>query len=511
MTTGPDYRWPLASGLLGALLVAMLVLLWPTWVALYGVWFESGTYSHGILVFPAVAYLIYDARNRLQAIRPSISLLGVGVLAATIALWYVARIGDVQVIEQFSAVAAITAIFASVLGLSVVRILAFPLLFLFFAVPIGDALIPHLMHFTAWFTVAAIKLSGIPVYQDALFISIPRGDFEVAKACSGIRYLIASATLGTFFAYITFVSWRRRLAFVALSLALPILANGLRAYGIIMIAHFSNMRYAVGVDHLIYGWLFFGLIMFILFWVGSKFREEKSQAAPPAASLAAGSGGSAYSGLAVAALALAILATASYAYTRAAAFEGVTLAGAALPRAVAPWRGPQVAPDVFTPDFAQHDDLVRAVYLRNEDRVGVTVHSYTGMHNELVHTRSVLVRRKRGRVVAQKSTVLKFGDESWPMMLAEVETGMGSYQVAYWYQVGARRTGSRNVAKLYEWGARVRGRQLRRAFITISSRAGTGQDAGNLPQMFLQAHAALLAGCVTQPQAAQCNAQTPGQ
>jgi EpsI family protein len=46
-----------------------------------------------------------------------------------------------------------------------------------------------------------------------------------------------------------------------------------------MIGHFSGMTLAVGVDHIIYGWLFFGLVMFIMFWIGSFWRED---AAPPA-------------------------------------------------------------------------------------------------------------------------------------------------------------------------------------------------------------------------------------
>ena len=104
-------------------------------------------------------------------------------------------------------------------------------------------------------------------------LSIPRGDFEVAKACSGIRYLIASVSLGTFYAYLTYQSWGRRLLFVSMAIALPILANGLRAYGIVMIAHFTNMKHAVGVDHLIYGWLFFGVLMFVLFWVGGRYAQ----------------------------------------------------------------------------------------------------------------------------------------------------------------------------------------------------------------------------------------------
>jgi exosortase/archaeosortase family protein len=95
----------------------------------------------------------------------------------------------------------------------------------------------------------------------------------VAVACSGIRYLIASFTLGTLFAYLNYTSNKKRLIFILFSLVLPLLANGIRAYGIVMIAYLSDMKYATGVDHLIYGWVFFGLVIFIMFAVGSIWSD----------------------------------------------------------------------------------------------------------------------------------------------------------------------------------------------------------------------------------------------
>ena len=54
---------------------------------------------------------------------------------------------------------------------------------------------------------------------------------------------------------------------------MPIFANFLRAYMIVMIGHLSSMKLAVGVDHFIYGWVFFGVVIGLLFWLGSFWRE----------------------------------------------------------------------------------------------------------------------------------------------------------------------------------------------------------------------------------------------
>ena len=66
-------------------------------------------------------------------------------------------------------------------------------------------------------------------------------------------------------------------------MVVPIIANGMRAYMIVMIGHLSGMKLATGVDRLIYGWLFFGLRMFIMFWIGRYWREDELPAPLPAA------------------------------------------------------------------------------------------------------------------------------------------------------------------------------------------------------------------------------------
>ena len=81
-------------------------------------------------------------------------------------------------------------------GWAVTREIAFPLGFLFFAVPIGEFLVPTMIDYTADFTVAALRLTGIPVYREGNDFVIPSGNWSVVDACSGVRYLIASVMVG---------------------------------------------------------------------------------------------------------------------------------------------------------------------------------------------------------------------------------------------------------------------------------------------------------------------------
>ena len=146
----------------------------------------------------------------------------------------------------------------SLIGLRLSARMAFPLVFLFFAAPIGDFMLPKLMEWTAGFTILALRTSGIPVYQEGLEFVIPSGKWSVIEACSGIRYIIASVTVGTLFAYLNYTSLKRRLIFIGISMLVPVVANWFRAYLIVMMGHISNNKLAAGVDHLIYGWVWFG-------------------------------------------------------------------------------------------------------------------------------------------------------------------------------------------------------------------------------------------------------------
>ena len=267
---------------LGALLTiltvaAILGVYYKTTWSMIEIWERSDTFAHGFLIFPFSAYLIWGQRKYLSAFQPQPNLMGLLVLAALGFSWLLATLASVLVLEQFFLITMIPAVVWTILGSRIVRELAFPLVYLLLAVPFGEALIPPLIDFTADFTVKALQLTGIPVYREGSFFTIPSGNWSVVEACSGLRYLIASFTLGTLYAYLTYRSLARRLAFVALSLIVPIFANGIRAYLIVMTGHLSDMSLAVGVDHLIYGWIFFGFVMMLLFWIGSIWREDDNR------------------------------------------------------------------------------------------------------------------------------------------------------------------------------------------------------------------------------------------
>ena len=274
-------RWLPPAALTVGVMLLLTAVFWPTFHSMVAVWERSETFAHGFLIFPISAWLIWRSRERLVQIQPSPDLRGLILLALGGAGWLLAEAGSVNVVAQYAFITMLIATIWTLLGWNFVRAAFFPLMFLFFAVPVGEFLIPHLVDFTADFTVSALQLTGIPVFREGTHFSLVSGDWSVIEECSGIRYLIASVTLGSLYAYLTYRTWKKRLLFALASMIVPVFANGGRAYMIVMIAHLSGMKLALGVDHYIYGWVFFGLVMMLMFWVGSFWREDDKPDATP--------------------------------------------------------------------------------------------------------------------------------------------------------------------------------------------------------------------------------------
>lgn len=253
--------------------IVVLILFRETVMSMVEVWQRSDTFSHGFMIFPISLYLIWRQRHRVALLQPTPNFWGILLLAVVGFIWLFGNLANVLVVQQLALVAMLQGLVLAVLGSRVTYALIFPLTILYFAVPAGEILVPALTDFTAFSTVTALRITGIPVLWEGRFIFTPTGTWEVAKACSGLRYVIPAVVLGCLFSYITYRSSIRRLVFILACLVASIVANNIRAYGIIMLAHFSNNRIAVGVDHLVYGWFFFIVVMLLLFLPGLYWRE----------------------------------------------------------------------------------------------------------------------------------------------------------------------------------------------------------------------------------------------
>ena len=175
---------------------------------------------------PIAAFLAWDNRDAVRGMAPqpalAPALLGLPLAAA----WFAAERLGVMEGRQLVALSFVELLFLVMLGRRLFLALSGPLLYLYFAVPFGAFVTPVLQSFTAWFIDAGLTVLGIPHFITDMVIEVTSGTFFVAEACAGLRFLIASVAFGVFFALLNYRSPGRRAAFIAVSIVVPIVANG---------------------------------------------------------------------------------------------------------------------------------------------------------------------------------------------------------------------------------------------------------------------------------------------
>ena len=283
--------WRLPALVLFAALAVVTIIAWEAVSAAVTVWYLDTSFNHGFAILPVVVYLLWNQRADWLSLVPAPTAWGVVFVAGASALWFLGAITHTQVVQQFAYIGLVQSLVLTVLGWRIVKVMAFPLFFLFFAIPVGTSLHLPLQILTAHFATEALRFIGIPVYLEGLFISIPTGVFEVAQVCSGLRFLTATVALSVLCMHLLMRQWWRRILFLALSVIVPIVANGFRAFGIVLLAHLTDHEIAVGVDHIVYGWVFFSLVTAIMLVIAWKLRDRgiatpgDSDRGPPTAPL----------------------------------------------------------------------------------------------------------------------------------------------------------------------------------------------------------------------------------
>lgn len=265
-------------------LLLWALLFWPTLQQLESVWHGSDTYSHAYFIPLIVLWLFHRSYQQIPQL-PKADWRPLLLILPVLLLWLVGFASDTGAIAQLATILCLQLILVSWMGLTLAKHYQFAVFYLIFMLPFGEELHPLLQNMTADLSVWLLRLAAVPVFREGLYLSTPVGHFEVAVACSGLRFLITSLAIGTLFAHLTYQTLWRQLLFMAALVLFSIFANGMRAFLLIYIAEKTEMAYGFGDDHYIYGWLVFGLVLLVMFWLGGKFTDIPAQpAATPAKS-----------------------------------------------------------------------------------------------------------------------------------------------------------------------------------------------------------------------------------
>ena len=271
----PAWWEPLAA--LAAAAALVMLVTRREWGEMAYQWWHIETYSHILLVPPIIAWLVALNRAELARIAPQGWLPGLGIVGAGLLLWLLGRASGINLVAHAGAVGALQGVVLALLGPRAGLLLALPVGMGVFLVPFGDEMIPTLQMITARIVIALIGWSGVAAEIDGINIYTPAGWFIVAEACSGVKFLIAMVTLAALVCCTRFVSWRRRAAFMAAAIIVPILANGVRAWGTIYLAQFYGAETAAGFDHIIYGWVFFAIVVAVMLAGAWRWFESEPE------------------------------------------------------------------------------------------------------------------------------------------------------------------------------------------------------------------------------------------
>jgi exosortase len=264
-----------------ALVTALLGLLyWDILGRLATQWYTDPDYSHGFLVPLVSGYLIWERRSRLAqpVLTPNawgVPLLGIGLLMLVLG-----TVGAELYLQRSSLIVVLAGLTLLMLGHEFLRVLIFPLVFLFFMVPLPAIVMNTvafpLQLFAARTAAFCLFNFGIPVLREGNIIVLAGTTLEVAEACSGIRSLQALMALGTVYAYFSERSVWKRWTLVLLSIPIAIIANAFRVTGTGMLAHSWGVEAAEGFYHTFSGWLIFIVAFLLLLGCGSLLARVGS-------------------------------------------------------------------------------------------------------------------------------------------------------------------------------------------------------------------------------------------
>lgn len=247
-----------------AVTILLAVLFYPTWRWVAGEWLSNPYYSHGILVIAVSAYLIWRSSRRLPFTAPDnralVALIGFGGLYLYLLNRYTFYMA------AFVSVVVVASVIWLLWGLPALRRLAFPLAFLWLAIPlpiVERATLP-LSLWAGKASTTLVSWLGLDVVVNGAAVQLPNTTLTIGAQCSGINSLIALLTLTVLAAYLLRGPWWGKFALVASAVPLAILGNVLRIANLLVVARYWGVDSAFNFYHNYAGGIFFVLVVLLM-------------------------------------------------------------------------------------------------------------------------------------------------------------------------------------------------------------------------------------------------------
>jgi len=269
-----------------AFVVILGVLYWGIARDLVSQWWNDDNYSHGFLVPVFSGFLVWQRRAQLAAVVPNGSWLGFPVLLAGVGMLILGEIGAENFLGRSSLIVILAGLILFHFGTAFFRLLAFPLAFLFFMVPLPAtifyAVASPLQSLAARNAASLLDLLGVPVLLDGNVIHLSQISLGVTEACSGIRSLISLLALAVAWAALTIPGIWGKTLLVASTVPITVAANAGRVVATGLVGQWFGVQYARGFFHTFSGWIIFLLAFVGLLVVHGLIRLVQARRNRPA-------------------------------------------------------------------------------------------------------------------------------------------------------------------------------------------------------------------------------------
>ncbi len=253
--------------------VIFLLTYWPTFIWMWDRWFSRDSYySHGILIPFVTIWLIWQRSEELVKIKRQESKWGLPLIVLGLVIRLVSSLFRVYFSSGFSLMIVFVGIILHYFGFAILRIIAFPIFFLFFMIPLPMVVIANISFklklFAAQIATVILNHMGILAIRDGSIIKMKDAHVVVDDVCSGLRSLISLTALGSICAYWMKSSLLKRSILFLSTIPIAIITNVCRVIILSFISEVWGTQYVTGLIHDATGFLVFGLAFVLLMAVG---------------------------------------------------------------------------------------------------------------------------------------------------------------------------------------------------------------------------------------------------
>jgi exosortase len=250
--------------------------------ALVRQWTADPDYSHGFFVVPLAAFFVWERRDALARVPIHPHAAGLAVLAASLIVFIAGRYGSELFLTRVSMIGVLAGLILFLAGWAHLRVLAFPLAFLLFMIPL-PAIVFNQIAFPLQLLASrlgemTISASGVPVLREGNVLLLPGRTLEVAEACSGIRSLLSLLMLAIVLGYFSERRIGPRVAIAVAAIPIAVIANAIRVAGTGLASYWISPAAAEGFFHSFSGWLMFVVALVGLLAVHRAIEFARSHA-----------------------------------------------------------------------------------------------------------------------------------------------------------------------------------------------------------------------------------------